>query len=143
MKRIIEWKTYNTDTATRVARYEYENASDYDTVATIYVTKGGAFFVVHVWQIWENDIDEKVSRHYFEAISGDELDRLVTRENIEIIDENVLLPPPEAVDEVEPAATIYVRVPAPLKKRVDEAAAGAKLSANAWVMRCLENCLSA
>jgi hypothetical protein len=142
MKRIIDGKTYNTDTATRVARYEYEDDNGYDTLATVYITKGGAFFVVHVWEICENDID-KITKQYFEAISRDELDRLVLRQNIEIIDESVLQPPPEAVDEVEPAATIYVRVPAPLKKRVDEAATGAKLSANAWVMRCLENCLGA
>ena len=68
---------------------------------------------------------------------------MITREAIEIVDESILQPPPEAAAEADAAATIYARVPAPLKDRVDNAAAEAKLSTNAYVLRCLEKCLSA
>jgi hypothetical protein len=49
--------------------------------------------------------------------------------------------PPGATAEAEPAATLYVRVPAALKHSVDEAAAKDRLSSNAWTMRCIEDCL--
>jgi predicted HicB family RNase H-like nuclease len=142
MKRVIDGKTYNTNTASVVARYDYQDDNGYEVEARIYITKGGAFFIVHAWEVPESLNRDAFSKHYVEAISRDELDRLVVRQNLEIVDESVVQPPPEATAEVESAATIYVRVPAPLKRRVDEAAAGARLSANAWVMRCLETCLS-
>ena len=144
MKRVIEGKTYNTFTAAVVARWEYKDTNDYDTDAVLYLTKGGAFFAVHEWKVWDDDVGEPRTKTYFETMSREEVGRLVERaENLEVVDENALQLPPEAIDETEPGATIYVRVPAPLKNRVDAAAAGAKLSTNAWVMRCLENCLSA
>jgi hypothetical protein len=49
--------------------------------------------------------------------------------------------PPEATAEAEPGATIYIRVPAVLKQRVDRAAGQAELSGNAWAMRCIEKCM--
>ena len=39
-------------------------------------------------------------------------------------------------------ATIFLRLPATLKKHVDRAAARAELSTNAWAMKCLERCLT-
>src|SRR5262249_14689150 len=49
--------------------------------------------------------------------------------------------PPEATAEAETGATIYIRVPASLKRDVDEAARDAKVSGNVWAMRCVERCL--
>ena len=49
--------------------------------------------------------------------------------------------PPEAEAEAEPDATIYIRVPASLKRNVDGAARAAKVSGNVWAMRCVEQCL--
>jgi hypothetical protein len=43
--------------------------------------------------------------------------------------------------EAESGATIYIRVPAALKRDVDEAAREAKTSGNVWAMRCVERCL--
>jgi HicB family len=145
MKRIIDGKTYNTDTATSVARYEYENDSGHEVEATVFINKGGAFFVVHEWETPATQDRDGITKHYFEAITRDELDRLITRkgESIEIIDESIFELPPETTAESEPSATIYIRVPASLKRRADAAAAAAKLSTNAYAMRCLESCLSA
>ena len=36
MKRVIEGKTYNTDTATRVAQYDYENEKGYSVTVDLY-----------------------------------------------------------------------------------------------------------
>ncbi len=50
--------------------------------------------------------------------------------------------PPEAEAESEPSATIYVRVPVSLKRRLEQAAVAEKLSGNSWSIRCIERCLS-
>ena len=41
MKRIIDGKTYNTQTATLVAKYEYENQQGIDVEAKVYVNNRG------------------------------------------------------------------------------------------------------
>jgi predicted HicB family RNase H-like nuclease len=146
MKRIIDGKTYNTDTATTVARYEYEDRNGYETEATIYVTKGGAFFAVHEWEVPDPNSyrgEETKTKTYAEALSRAEVDRLVaTEKDLEIFNEKALALPPEAVTEEEAGATIYVRVPEALKAKVDEAASGAGTSINAWALRCFEACLA-
>jgi predicted HicB family RNase H-like nuclease len=105
---------------------------------TLYQTRGGAFFIVHAW---END--EGHAKIYFEAMSREEVRRLVERtDNLAIVNSKILDEPPEAEEEDEtPGATLYLRVPASLKERIELAATVAKLSVNAWAMRCMENCL--
>ena len=49
--------------------------------------------------------------------------------------------PPEAAAEAEPGATIYVRLPAALKRNADVAAREQNLSGNVWAMQCIERCL--
>lgn len=135
MKRIIHGVTYNTDTARIVARWEYNDQDGYPTDATLYQTRGGAFFTVHKWEV---DGKEKV---YFEAVSRDEVLRLVERtNNLEIIDDSVLQDPPEAAAEAAPGATLYIRVPASLKDQLEELAQDAGVSLNTWMMRCAERC---
>ena len=136
MKRIIDGQTYNTDTSTIVARYEYKDDKGYDTEATLYQTRGGAFFLVHKWAV------DDLWKFHFEAMTRDEVSRLVERtDNLEIVDEGAINEPPEAEAEAEPSATLYIRVPASLKKRVDDAAKESKVSGNVWAMRCVERCL--
>ena len=109
MKRVIDGKTYNTDTSTVVGRYEYKNQNENDVEATVYLNKGGAFFILHQWQV---EFEETVrSKHYMEAVTRAELEALVTdMDNFEIVDDEALQSPPEAGAEPEPGATIYVRV---------------------------------
>lgn len=140
MKRVIDGKTYNTDTSTVVGKYEYENNNGDDVEAAVYLNNGGAFFVLHQWEVGK---DEGVrSKHYMEPMTREEVDKLVAdQDNFQIIDEEALQAPPEAQVEAEPGATIYLRVPATLKKRVDDAAQKESLSTNAWALRCMEGCL--
>jgi hypothetical protein len=139
MKRVIDGKTYNTDTATLVARYQYVGDRNRDTEANVYLTPGGAFFILHSWD------DGGREKNYMETITRDDLVSFMANatkdDNFDIIDEAALTPPPEAEAEAEPSATVYVRVPASLKKRVDEAASEAKLSGNSYMLRCMEECL--
>jgi predicted HicB family RNase H-like nuclease len=136
MKRIIDGKTYNTDTATLVARYEYLGDQSEDTEARIYVNAGGAFFIVHEWET-----DEK-RKTFFEAATREGVEKLfLTNNNVEVIDNEALAEPPEAEAEAETAATIYLRLPASLKKRVEDAAKESSLSVNSWAMRAFEQTL--
>jgi len=138
MKRIINGVTYNTDTSAVVARYEYQDDHTRDVEATVYQTRGGAFFIVHSW---DQDGDQK---HYFEGTTRQNLDRLVTEQDgLEIVDEGILQSPPEAAAETKPGATIFVRVPAALKQRLDEEARAEGQSTNTYALRCFERCLGA
>jgi hypothetical protein len=142
MKRVIDGVSYNTATATVAARWEFEDENGYENEATLYQTRGGAFFVVYVWEVpsrqWGEEPTKKTS---FEALSREEVDRIVTKtQNLEIIDEKVLEGPPEATAEAAPAATIYVRVPASLKDRSEGAAKAEGLSINAYMTLCAERC---
>lgn len=141
MKRVIKGKTFNTDTSTMVARYEYEDDKGYDTTAKVYQSRGGAFFIVHSWREVDN-FGEDLTKHYFEESSREEIERMIARgpESIEVIDESALALPPEAQAEEEPAATAYLRLPVALKNRIEAAAKEAGLSLNAWAIRCFENC---
>jgi predicted HicB family RNase H-like nuclease len=75
-----------------------------------------------------------------EPTSREELERMVACNSLKIIDEKALTLPPEAEEESEPAATAYLRLPPALKSRIEAAAAGDKLSLNAWAIRCFESC---
>ena len=143
MKRVIDGKTYNTATSARAARWDYTDDRQNEVEATLYQTRGGAFFVVHVWEVRDFDGDRR-EKSYAEAMTFDEVRRLVSGANdLEILDSRALEEPPEAVEEEEAGATLYLRLPASLKARVDAAAEAGRVSANAWAMRCLESCLAA
>jgi hypothetical protein len=49
----------------------------------------------------------------------------------------------DKVPEDETEGTVYVRMPANLKRRIEELAESAGLSANAWAIRCFEQCANA
>ena len=135
MKRIIDGQTYNTSTATVVASWEYKDQDGYDTEAALYQTRGGAFFAVHEWKV------EDKAKVYFETMSRDEVSRLVERtNNIAILNEGILQEPPEAISEVAPGATLYIRIPASLKEQSEALARGDGVSLNTWTMRCVERC---
>lgn len=144
MKRVIEGKTYNTDTATRAAQYDYENEKGYSVTVDLYQNRGGAFFEVHTWE--EDDINlGTYQRYIFETISRDGIDRLLTgrfaKGGIEVFDEKALTLAPEAEEE-EPSMTIYFRLQSSLKARIEASAREAGLSINAWMLRCAERCLA-
>jgi hypothetical protein len=148
MKRIVNAVTYNTETSSVLARHEWEDPG-YDGLAvtgsgTLYQTRGGAFFVhtektVIEWDEIEREKRQRV-RHEFFPLGPEDANKWLLEGDVEIIN-NPFDDPPEAAAEAEPGATIYIRVPASLKKRVDEAAEAESASGNAWAMRCVERCL--
>lgn len=145
MKRIVDGVTYNTATSTALARKEWKN--DFESMSgtmTLYQTRGGAFFVHddYVKFVWVERDGEQVEKslHEFEPMNAAQAQKWMMEGEVEVF-HNPFGDPPEATAEPEPAATLYVRAPATLKKRVDEAAREDKVSANVWAMRCVERCL--
>lgn len=150
MKRIIDGKTYNTDTSTLIAQVEgkWQDPTDgieYDSLDLLYQNRGGAFFVhEHLeWGSYDQEDGEwrtKKTDTFTPKTHEEAAAWLHETNNVEIFND-LLGEPPEATAEQEKGATIYIRVPASLKARVDRAALDQKLSGNAWAIRCVEQCL--
>lgn len=151
MKKIVDGVSYNTETSTELARSDYDfeaygnDPANHGTV-TLYQTRGGAFYLVEDGEkeIWNAREKEHEQRAYcnFRPLSAEKAEEWLMRGQVEIIN-NPFGEVPEATAEAEPAATLYVRLPQALKKRIDEAAKADGLSANVYAMRCLERCLAA
>ena len=155
-KRIINGQTYNTDTATLIARAEQDfpgnsktGKPDEHAEVKVYQTRGGAFFLHTFSERFRKDRNgnwQPVEENLFEPMTQQEVEEWV--ENSGYLDYQIELlspiigEPPEAAVEAVPATSLYVRVPTSLKVRIEEAAEADKLSVNAWAMRCMETCLA-
>jgi predicted HicB family RNase H-like nuclease len=145
MKRIVNGVTYNTDTSTRLARSRLQGSTAAEKlVQTLYQTRGGAFFIVERRTVdqWDEREQESVTRteRTFHPVNSDEASRWMLEGEVHVF-RNPFGDPPEAAAEAEPGATIYIRVPATLKRDADAAAHKENLSGNVWAMRCIERCL--
>jgi hypothetical protein len=156
-KRIIKGQTYNTDTATLIARAEedFVHGSDpkgpsVNTEVKVYQTRGGAFFLHTFSQMPRKDSNGNeqlvVTENMFEPMTREEVEQWIQSAGYMDYEIELLSPtfgdPPEATGEAVPAASLYIRVPTSLKVRIEEAAAANKLSVNAWAMRCMESCIA-
>jgi hypothetical protein len=143
MKRIINGVTYNTDASVRLARSEWEE-DDGQVTGTLYQTRGGAFFVVEEFtskQWSEGEGRYTYERKYrWQTLSREDANAWLLEGEVDIF-HNPFNELPEAIADDHDGATLYVRVPASLKRSVDEAASEAKVSSNTWAMRCIESCL--
>ncbi|WP_438274394.1 hypothetical protein [Nitrobacter sp.] len=142
MKRIVNGVTYNTDTSTRLGMSRWDD--DGNITETLYQTRGGAFFLHRetVSEVWNEEDRSKhlATVHTFKPQSPEDAHKWIMTGEVEIF-RNPFDDPPEAAAEAEPGATIYIRVPASLKRAVDEAAKDDGISGNVWSMRCVERCL--
>jgi predicted HicB family RNase H-like nuclease len=136
--------TYNTETATRLPQSIWDDDKNDEVTGVLYQTRGGAFFLAKfvTKQVWIEALGETQTRERNEVIpmSAKEAQQWMMEGEVEVY-ANPFEDPPEATAEPEQGATIYIRVPASLKQRVDKAATSAKVSGNAWAMKCVERCL--
>lgn len=143
MKRIVNGVTYNTDTATALARSQWEPDEVTRVEGTLYQTRGGAFFVDEestrsVWNERQQEHQTKITNTFF-PMSAEEAQTWMMEGDVEVF-RNPFEDPPEAAAEPEPAATLYMRVAPALKKQVDDVAAKSGLSTNSLATRCMERC---
>jgi HicB family len=141
MKRIIEGRTYNTETATEVASWsgftDPEAMRAPESGAVLYQTRHGAYFLVsfnEALEPWEDGYEkltpldpEQAQRWAEKHCSTEEVERLFGEQ-------------PEAGDA---EAKLTLRMPEALRRRLVLLAESRKQSLNAWIVRCLETCAEA
>jgi hypothetical protein len=141
VKRVIDGRSYNTDTATvlgQVKGGKKNSGLEIETIETLYQTPSGAFFeVVHhefyilnpLSDIWETSERTTLTPQGSEQakvwLSG--LDPTAIRHN-----------PFQTPEETTGTATVIVRMPLSLKKQIEAAAAEGNMSVNALALRAFE-----
>ena len=125
-KRIIDGKTYNTETATLLGRWE---AHDAPVEEALFKTRHGAHFLDVLLETVPDEriepLDREAAQKWMEQHCRAQL---IEAEFGEM---------PEAGD---PEARITLRIPETLRKRLAAIAEDRKQSLNAWIQRCLERC---
>ena len=133
-KRIIDGKTYNTETSTRIetAGQYPEDQARFDE---LYQTRHGAYFRYHGDYLATNPVtgfDETI-----EPLTPPEAQKWMEQHASAGLIEKHFGEQPEAG---EAESRITVRIPDALKNRIEAMAAANKQSLNAWIMRCVEGC---
>ena len=130
-KRIIDGKTYNTETATQLAGWDEDNGP-YDSGEYLYQTRFGAFF-----RYW-----------YLDGAAEDDFERiqpLTPDEAREWLEKKVSWQP-ELIEKLfgempeagSGEAKFTLRLPESLRNRAAAAAGENGQSLNAWIVRCIE-----
>lgn len=130
-KRIIEGKTYNTETATQLG---YWDGADGPIEEALYQTRYGAFFL-YVFNNAGQPSDpgyeqivplepQRAQRWMEEHCSAEAVERIFG----------------EMPEAGEPEARFTLRLPETLRKRLATLAEERGQSLNAWILRCLETC---
>src|SRR6185295_13368647 len=130
MKWVIEGVAYNTETSTLLAKKEWsEKGSDERGrngpyyLSTLYQTQKGAYFVHKSTSWWNEDLERsEPERDDCIPLNAERASAWLLSGNVQIIHNPFGQEVPEAAAEAEPGATIYLRVPATLKHRVEQAA---------------------
>lgn len=161
MKKIINGKAYNTETATVLASVRLkgnrlnvdgsrsDKLEDVGT-STLYQTTGGAYFFVreHEQGALVHGIDFVGGKHATPYTDQPGLYEMTRKEAIQWAVHHGLDADkidvmfggiPEAGTK---SGTMLLRVPESLKKRMEQEAKDAGQSVNAWAMRCMEDCCS-
>lgn len=132
-KRIIGGKTYNTETATKIAQEAYEEGSAEEAFRwnQLFQTRYGAYFTYCGDERWPEcegitPLSPAEAQAWMEEYAGAEL---IEQHFGEM---------PEAGDS---ESRFTLRMPDSLKQRIDAAAKEKKQSTNAWIIRSLEQCV--
>ncbi len=126
-KRIIDGRTYNTETASLLGRWA---SNDYPLEEALLKTRHGAYFLFVSSEV--SDPEEEIRPLELEA-AQEWMEKHCRAELYEAEFGEM----PEAGD---PEARITLRIPETLRKRLAAIADNRKQSLNAWIQRCLERC---
>lgn len=135
VKRIIDGKTYNTETATRIATVSYplQGQIAFDE---LYQSRHGAYFQYYG--------DRYLSDHHGPM---EEIVPLTPEEAQEWMEKHAWAGHvrryfSEQSEAGEAESRVTVRLPDGLKNRIATMAAENNQSLNAWIMRCVEDCVT-
>ncbi|KAA6490838.1 toxin-antitoxin system HicB family antitoxin [Agrobacterium sp. ICMP 7243] len=132
-KRIIDGKTYNTETATRIGGYDEDNGP-YEQGLHLYQTRLGVFFEYSYYEGHGEDDYERIT-----PLTPNDAQRWLEKHqswNPEKIEELFGEMPEPGSGEVK----FTLRMPESLRNRLAARAEANKQSLNAWMVRCLEGC---
>ena len=133
-KRIIDGKTYNTETATQLAGSGGADDGPYEHGKFLYQTRFGAFFVYsYLDGADENDFEKIDPLTPEEARAWLEKNASYTPDLIERLFGEM----PEAGSG---ESKFTLRMPDSLRDRLADRAKANNQSLNAWIVRCLESC---
>lgn len=144
MRRVIDGKTYNTETADEVCTLSgTANRTDFryhDT--SMYRTKGGAFFLAGEggpMSMWAQAVEQNSwsSGKGIKPLTREEALSILEQENEQDAIEQYFGEMPEAAEEDGEVHPFALRLPAALKARAAHLAAGAGLSLNAWIVQAV------
>jgi predicted HicB family RNase H-like nuclease len=126
MKRIIDGKTYNTQTATEVVGGNSEHSCGW---WGMYQTRHGAFFKVIV------DHDGETVLEY-RPLADDEAQAVLEKHANHLVEQYFGTMPEGGAAE----RRLTIRLPGNLADRMETAAKAKNLSLNSYAMRCFERC---
>jgi hypothetical protein len=126
-KRIIDGRTYNTETATHLGHYD---PAEFPYEEDLFKTRHGAYFL---WKFNATSDPEEEIEPLTPERAQTWMERYCTPEMVE----SEFGEMPEAGD---PEARITLRIPDTLHKRITALAEAQKQSLNAWILRCVERC---
>jgi len=134
-KRIIDGKTYNTETATKLAAEAFppqQYAAEFDE---LYQTRHGAYFRHHGdWGATDHVGELMVM---IDPLTAPDAQKWMEKHGFFLLIEKHFGKQPEAG---EAESRITLRIPDVLKNQIENLALKNKQSLNAWIMRCVENC---
>lgn len=132
-KRIIDSKTYNTETAARLASaaQRYDEPAKFDE---LYQTRHGAYF--RYYGDWASS-DHNGPLEEIQPLTPQQAQIWIEQNASTDLYEKHFGEQPEAG---ESESRITLRVPDRLKNRIEALAEANGKSLNAWMMRCLEGC---
>ena len=128
-KRIIDGKTYNTETATQLVGRESDQGDSYSG-SYLYQTRFGAFFLY-----WYDDQEGEGIAPWTPEQAREWLERNYSH-RVNLI-ESLFGKMPEAGSG---ESKFTLRMPDSLRDRLAERAKANGQSLNAWIVRCLESC---
>ncbi|BCN13375.1 hypothetical protein RPSD_52600 (plasmid) [Ralstonia solanacearum] len=130
MKRIIDGKTYNVATATRVFEDGPDNGASMGWWG-LYQTRHGAFFKIRV-----NHDGEEILE--FRPVSDDEAQALLEKHANHLVEQYFGTMPEGGAAE----RRLTIRIPGNLADRIESVAKAKGMSLNSYAMRCFEQCVS-
>ena len=136
MKRIINGKTYNTETATEIARHQDEGDEVWEA---LFQSRFGAYFLHGVRETWAEPLSYMTSLPFVEPLSPEQAQKWM-EEHVEWETDLIEAHFGEMPEAGEAESRFTLRIPQLLKDRIDKLAKMRAQSTNAWIIRCLETC---
>lgn len=143
MRRIIQGKAYDTQTAKHVASDSYINVDEYHVIEALYQTPGGAFFMLK--RVFGQDLTgngDQIAHEHWSACSREQAEHWFREGSaVELFDETVFAAPDEAAaeDDQEKLVTFTLRMSETLRDKLAAAAKSDGLSLNKYLVRCVQD----